>query len=105
MISTTDADPQPDKDPKKEKSDVEQLRDEFTAQFATLKQSFESELNTLKTENTQLKETNDELKRALVRSAITPAPEKQPEVKTEEELYKEQIAELSKKTLERMSKL
>jgi len=101
----SDADPQPDPNPKKEKSDVEQLRDEFTAQFATLKSSFETELNTLKTENSQLKETNDELKRALVRSAITPAPEKQPEVKTEEELYKEQIAELSKKTLERMSKL
>ena len=88
-----------------EKSDVEKLRDEFTAQFSTLKQSFESELNALKTENTSLKETNDELRRALVRSATTtpPAPAEQP--KTEEQLYQEKIAELSKRTLERMSKI
>lgn len=88
-----------------EKSDVEKLRDEFTAQFSTLKQSFETELNALKTENTSLKETNDELRRALVRSATTtpPAPAEQP--KTEEQLYQEKIAELSKRTLERMSKI
>lgn len=88
-----------------EKSDVEKLRDEFTAQFSTLKQSFETELNALKTENTSLKETNDELRRALVRSATTSSPPPSEEPKTEEELYKETIAELSKRTLERMSKI
>ena len=101
----TDPAPAPQPEPKKEKSDVEQLRDEFTAQFATLKQSFETELSTLKTENAQLKETNDELKRALVRSAITPAPAPVEPEKTEEQLYKEKIDELSKKTLDRMSSL
>lgn len=101
----TDPAPAPQPEPKKEKSDVEQLRDEFTAQFATLKQSFETELSTLKTENAQLKETNDELKRALVRSAITPAPVPTEPEKTEEQLYKERIDELAKKTLERMSSL
>ena len=88
-----------------EKSDVEKLRDEFTAQFATLKQSFETELTALKTENTSLKETNDELRRALVRSATTPAPAPAEKPKTEEELYQEKIADLSKRTLERMSKI
>lgn len=101
----TENPPAPQPEPKKEKSDVEQLRDEFTAQFATLKSSFETELTTLKTENAQLKETNDELKRALVRSAITPAPAPAEPEKTEEQLYKERIDELSKKTLERMSSL
>ena len=100
----TDPAPAPQPEPKKEKSDVEQLRDEFTAQFATLKQSFETELNTLKTENNQLKETNDELKRALVRSAITPAPAPAEPEKTEEQLYKERIDACSKRTLELMSK-
>lgn len=90
--------------PEKPKSDVEQLRDEFTAQFATLKSSFETELSSLKTENAQLKETNDELKRALVRSAITPAPAPAEPPKTEEQLYKEQIDACSKRTLELMSK-
>ena len=88
-----------------EKSDVEKLRDEFTAQFVTLKQSFESELTALKTENTSLKETNDELRRALVRSATTPAPAPAENPKTEEELYQEKIADLSKRTLERMLKI
>ena len=88
-----------------EKSDVEKLRDEFAAQFTTLKQSFESELIALKTENTSLKETNDELRRALVRSATTPAPAPAEKPKTEEELYQEKIADLSKRTLERMSKI
>ena len=88
-----------------EKSDVEKLRDEFTAQFTTLKQSFETELTALKTENTSLKETNDELRRALVRSATTPTPAPAEEPKTEEELYLEKIADLSKRTLERMSKI
>ena len=101
----TDPAPAPQPEPKKEPSDVEQLRDEFTAQFATLKQSFETELSTLKTENAQLKETNDELKRALVRSAITPAPAPAEPEKTEEQLYKEKIDELAKKTLDRMSSL
>ena len=91
--------------PAEKKSDVEKLRDEFTAQFTTLKQSFETELTALKTENTSLKETNDELRRALVRSATTPAPAPAEKPKTEEELYQEKIADLSKRTLERMLKI
>ena len=97
--------PNPSPAPAEKKSDVEKLRDEFTAQFTTLKQSFETELTALKTENTSLKETNDELRRALVRSATTPAPAPAERPKTEEELYQERIADLSKRTLERMSKI
>ena len=85
------------------KSDVEQLRDEFTAQFATMKKSFESELSALKTENTALKADNDELKRALVRSAINPAPAPAEQPKTDEELYKEKIDACAKRTLQLMS--
>ena len=88
-----------------EKSDVEKLRDEFTAQFVTLKQSFETELTALKTENTSLKETNDEHRRAQVRSATTLAPAPAENPKTEEELYQENIANRSKRTLERMLKI
>lgn len=98
----TDENPKPTE---KEKSDVEKLRDEFTAQFATLKQSFESELSTLKAENAELKGKNDELSRALVRSAINPSPVKPEEPKTDEELYKEKIDGLSKRTLELMSSM
>ena len=103
MTEEPKKEPEGKKDP--EKSDVEKLRDEFTAQFATMKQSFESELNALKTENTQLKENNDELKRALVRSAISPAPAKTEAPKTDEELYKEKIDACAKRTLELMSSI
>lgn len=94
-----------DEPPKKDenkKSDVEQLRDEFTAQFATLKTSFEDELKKVKDENTALKQNNEELKRALVASAVNPAPTPAEKEKTPEELYKEKIDALSKKTLELM---
>ena len=96
------AEPKPDE---KKKSDVEQLRDEFTAQFATLKNSFETELTALKTENSALKADNDELKRALVRSAINPAPVKTEVEKTPEELYKEKVDACAKRTLELMSSI
>lgn len=94
-----------DEPPKKDEnknSDVEQLRDEFTAQFATLKTSFEDELKKVKDENTALKQNNEELKRALVASAVNPAPAPAEKEKTPEELYKEKIDALSKKTLELM---
>ena len=95
----------PSADPK-EKSEVERLRDEFAEQFGTLKTSFEGQVAELTKQNEDLKKHNQELERALLRSAVTekpPTPEP-PKEKTPEELYKEQVDALSKKTLEIMSK-
>lgn len=97
--------PNPSADPK-QKSEVERLRDEFAEQFGTLKTSFEGQVAELTKQNEDLKKHNQELERALLRSAVTekqstPEP---PKEKTPEELYKEQVDVLSKKTLEIMSK-
>lgn len=84
-----------------EKTSVESLRDEFRKQFDEMKTSFDSEIQKLKKENEDLKLQNNELNRALVRSATVPEPEA-PKPKTEEELYRERVEELAKRTLERM---
>ena len=76
---------------------------ELKAQYQTLKESFESSLAEKDTLIEQLTADNRELQRALVRSAMTPAPAPvQP--KTEQELYDENIARLAAKTLEMMKK-
>lgn len=77
---------------------IQSLRDEFAEQFSTLKQSFESQLSERDDTITKLKEENDSLHRALIRSAMTtPVAPVQP--KTEQELYNERIQELAEKTL------
>ena len=80
---------------------IQSLRDEFAEQFATLKQSFESQLSERDETITKLKEENDSLHRALVRSAMTtpatPAP-----VKTEQDIYNERVQALAEKTLNLM---
>lgn len=76
------------------------LRDEFAEQFAALKSSFE-QLAAEKDETIKrLTDENDQLHRALVRSAMTESPS-QP-VKTEQEKYDEVIANLANKTLKYM---
>ena len=77
-------------------SEIEKLRNEFQEQFATLKSSFETELKKATDENTSLRKENEELHRALVRSAQLP-PAEVPVQKTEEELR----AEFVKKYAER----
>lgn len=79
---------------------IQKLRDEMAEQFATLKQSFESELSERDSQITKLKEENDSLHRALIRSAMTTPPTEVP--KTEEQLYSEQVQELADKTLQKM---
>lgn len=80
---------------------IQALRDEFAEQFATLKQSFESQISERDETITKLKEENDSLHRALVRSAMTtpvaPAP-----VKTEQDVYNDRIQGLAEKTLRLM---
>ena len=58
----------------------------------------------LSKQNEELKKHNQDLERALLRSAVTekpPTPEP-PQEKTPEELHQEEVAALSKKTLEIM---
>ena len=57
-----------------------------------------TELTKSKEENDRLKKENEDLHRALVRSAQLP-PEKAPVQKTEEELYRERIEALAKKSI------
>lgn len=79
------------------------LRNEFSEQFATLKASFEQ---TNKENNeliAKLKEENDALHRALVRSALNPEPVPVKE-KTEEEIYNDRIKELANRTIELMKR-
>lgn len=82
---------------------VEALKAEFQTQFEALKAEFNDQLNQLKSENESLRTQNNDLNRALVRSSLAPAP-KEPEPKTEEQLYRERIDELAKRTLDRMCK-
>ena len=79
-------------------SEIEKLRNEFQEQFATLKTSFESELAKSKEENSALKKENEDLHRALVRSAQLP-PQQAPVQKTEEELYAERISAIAAKSI------
>ena len=79
-------------------SEIEKLRNEFQEQFATLKTSFESELKKSSEENAALRKENEELHRALVRSAQLP-PQQTPVQKTEQEIYADRINALAAKSL------
>lgn len=78
---------------------IEQLRNEFTEQFAALKESFEQSSQQKDEEIAQLKSHNKELERALIRSAVhdPPAPQK-----TEQDIYSDKVKELANKTLSYM---
>ena len=88
----------PKKDPSPEPSPIDKLRAEFQEQFSTLKTTFETEnaknLETI----TALQKENEELHRALIRSAVTPPAEPE-QPKSEEEIYADRIIELSKKSI------
>lgn len=68
----------------------EQLRSEMNEQYNALKDSFEQSSKEKDELIAQLKEQNELLNRALLRSTFTtPEPKEQP--KSEEELYKDRI--------------
>lgn len=81
------------------RSEIEKLRDEFTEQFATLKTSYEKTAAEQKETIEKLTKENQDLQRALIRS-VTIDPQPASREPTAEELYKKQIDELSKKSLE-----
>lgn len=86
--------------PAPEPNEYQKMRDEFTAQFTELKKSFESSISELKTQNEELTKHNQELQRALIRSATNPAPT-EPEL-SEEDKYTQLIDKLAKQTLSKM---
>ena len=77
---------------------IAKLRDEFQSQFNTLKTTFEEENKKNLETISSLKKENEDLHRALIRSAQLP-PVEQPQQKTEEQIYQEQIAEYAKKSI------
>ena len=94
------ADKQSD-DPAENPGDViAQIRDEMSAQFATMKEAFESQLAELRASNEQLKRDNDGLKAALVRSALTDPPREEPKERTEAEIYQDNLQHAIKRSKE-----
>lgn len=77
---------------------IAKLRDEFQSQFNTLKTTFEEENKKNLETISSLKKENEDLHRALIRSAQLP-PDQQVPQKTEEQIYQEQIAEYAKKSI------
>ena len=86
-------------DETQEISPIEQLRNEFQEQFSALKTSFEESTREKDEHIAQLKSHNQELERALIRSAVHEAPAPS---KTEEQIYSEKITSLANKTLNMM---
>lgn len=83
-----------------EANEYQKMRDEFQTQFDELRKSFDISLAELKNQNEQLKTHNEELQRALIRSAVAPAPETHEP--TDEEKYQALIDRLTKLTLDKM---
>lgn len=77
---------------------IAKLRDEFQSQFNTLKTTFEEENKKNLETISSLKKENEDLHRALIRSAQLPPVQEVP-AKTEEQIYQEQIAEYAKKSI------
>ena len=103
MITETEqqkTDPQP-----KEDDPIAKLRDEFQAQFTQLKTTFETENKKNLETISQLQKENEDLHRALIRSAQIPGEEPQKQ-KTEEEIYADRIIALSErsKQIERLNR-
>lgn len=80
-----------------------QLRQEMQQQFAAFKTETETLLEAQKAQIAQLEADKASLQAALVKSATSPPPAKEPE-KSEEDLYREQIEALSQKGLEMMKR-
>lgn len=84
---------------------IAKLRDEFQTQFTQLKTTFETENKKNLETISQLRKENEDLHRALIRSAQMPKEEPPPQ-KTEEEIYADKIIALSErsKQIERLNR-
>lgn len=93
---TEEAQEQPQQTPTEDP--IAKLRDEFQSQFNTLKTTFEEENKKNLETISSLKKENEDLHRALIRSAQLPPVPEVPQ-KTEEQIYQEQITEYAKKSI------
>jgi len=82
-----------------EVSEIEKLRNEFQEQFTAMKTSFAAEQEKSNAEISRLTKENEELHRALVRSALLPKTEEAPVQKTEEELRADFIKKYAEKAI------
>ena len=92
-------------DPQQSEDPIAKLRDEFQIQFTQLKTTFETENKKNLETISQLQKENEDLHRALIRSAQMPKEEPPPQ-KTEEEIYADKIIALSErsKQIERLNR-
>ena len=102
---TTEAEDQKKTDPQQSEDPIAKLRDEFQTQFTQLKTTFETENKKNLETISQLQKENEDLHRALIRSAQMPKEEPPPQ-KTEEEIYADKIIALSErsKQIERLNR-
>lgn len=102
---TTEAEDQKKTDPQQSDDPIAKLRDEFQTQFTQLKTTFETENKKNLETISQLQKENEDLHRALIRSAQMPKEEPPPQ-KTEEEIYADKIIALSErsKQIERLNR-
>ena len=102
---TTEGEDQKKTDPQQSDDPIAKLRDEFQTQFTQLKTTFETENKKNLETISQLQKENEDLHRALIRSAQMPKEEPPPE-KTEEEIYADKIIALSErsKQIERLNR-
>ena len=83
---------QPDVNP------YEQLKTEMQAQYNELKSAFENSTKEKDELIAQLQQSNQDLQRALLRSAFTEGPSQSAPVKTPEQEYEEKIKALYEKS-------
>ena len=83
---------QPDVNP------YEQLKTEMQAQYNELKSAFENSTKEKDELIAQLQKSNQDLQRALLRSAFTEGPSQSEPVKTPEQEYEEKIQALYEKS-------
>lgn len=83
---------QPDVNP------YEQLKTEMQAQYNELKSAFENSTKEKDELIAQLQQSNQDLQRALLRSAFTEGPSQSAPVKTPEQEYEEKIQALFEKS-------
>ena len=83
--------------PEPEQPDVnpyEQLKSEMQAQYNELKSAFENSTREKDELIAQLQQSNQDLQRALLRSAFTEGPSQSAPAKTPEQEYEEKIQDL-----------
>lgn len=98
----TDENPQKDPPATPESDLISSLRDEMQAQIAELKKAFSEESEKKDALINQLSKDKEDLRAALIRSATAEPPKAPEPPKSEEEIYKEQIEGLAKKTFDYM---